>query len=66
YKLALPDTYPMHSIYEVGGIVRWRRNKRRRGNQVEYLVRWAGLGPEDDTWQTAADLRNAPEILRAY
>ncbi|KAI0038334.1 hypothetical protein FA95DRAFT_1505820 [Auriscalpium vulgare] len=62
YRLQLPDTYAIHPVYEVDAIVAWRRRARR----VEYLVRWKGFGPEDDTWQSAADLRNASQILRAY
>lgn len=51
--------------YEVEDIVTWRRNKSR-WNRIEFLVRWKGYGPEDDTWQTPLDLQNAPRILRDY
>jgi hypothetical protein len=31
-----------------------------------WLVRWKNYGPQFDTWQTKRDLRNVPEMLRAF
>jgi len=48
--------------YEVEKIVA----ERRRGSKTFYLVRWKGYDAEDDSWQTARDLCNAPEIIRNW
>jgi hypothetical protein len=50
--------------YEVEDILDARFNKKKR--RKEFLVRWLGYGPEHDSWQTATDLRNAPEILKRF
>jgi hypothetical protein len=50
--------------YEVEDILASRHNRRKK--RVEYLVRWLGYGPEHDSWQTAPDLRNAPDIMRRF
>ena len=31
-----------------------------------YLVRYAGYGPEHDTWVKATELTNAADIIAAY
>ena len=51
--------------WEVESIVGWRRNPKR-GNRMEYLLRWKGFGPTEDSWASEFDLRNAQEILRAF
>ena len=48
--------------YEVDKIVGEKRYKGRN----YYKVRWKGYDAEDDTWQSARDLRNAPELLLAW
>lgn len=48
--------------FEVEKIVAWRK----RAGQLEYLVRWKGFGPVEDSWQTERDLRNAHEILSHF
>ena len=52
--------------YEVDKIV----DKRcyRAGSQVrlQYLVRWKGYGPEDDTWQSRNSLRHARQVVQDY
>ena len=41
--------------------------KRCKKGEVEYLVRWSGYGPEDDSWVLARpDLDNAPEMVRQF
>jgi hypothetical protein len=50
--------------YEVEKIVGKKYDKSRRQNM--WLVRWKNYGPQFDTWQSKRDLRNAPEMLRAF
>ena len=39
---------------------------RRRAGGLQYLVRWSGYDPSEDTWLDEKDLCNAPDILTAY
>ena len=50
--------------YEVDKIVRHRYN--RMLGRTEYLVRWKGFGPEHNTFEPEAHLRNAFSRLRSY
>jgi hypothetical protein len=50
--------------YEVEKIIGKRYDKSRRQNL--WLVRWKNYGPQYDSWQTKKDLRNAPEMIRAF
>jgi hypothetical protein len=36
-----------------------------RGKE-QFLVRWRGYGPFDDTWEPRENLSNAPEALKAF
>ena len=40
--------------------------QRKRGRRLEYLVRWRGYPPEEDTWEPSASLRNAKNALADY
>jgi hypothetical protein len=66
-RVIMPDTRE-HKMateeYEVEKIVGRRFDKRKK--QDMWLVRWKNYGPQFDTWQTKRDLRNAPEMLRAF
>jgi hypothetical protein len=57
-----PDLINGEEEYEVKAIL----NSRRRGNQMEYLVRWKGYGSDSDEWIPEANLTHAPEILMEY
>ena len=48
--------------YEVEKIV----DRRKRYGKMQFPVRWKGYGPEEDTWEPTASLRNAQRILKAY
>jgi hypothetical protein len=62
-KLTNPrDTLPSSEEYKVEKIV----GEQRRKGKLYYQVRWKGYNAEDDTWQTARDLRNAPELVKAW
>jgi hypothetical protein len=39
--------------------------ERARGKLL-YQVRWKGYNAENDTWKSARDLRNVPELLKAW
>lgn len=47
--------------YEVERVIA----KRVRRGRIEYLVRWAGYGDEDDTWQTE-DSMNCPKLIAEF
>lgn len=37
------------------------------GNEYQYLVRWAGYGPKDDTWEWCSNVaQNAGEMLKRF
>jgi hypothetical protein len=66
-RLKLPETRtskPAAEEYEVEKIIGKRFDKSRRQNL--WLVRWKNYGPQHDSWQTKKDLRNAPELVRAF
>jgi hypothetical protein len=48
--------------YEVEEIL----DDRERNNKKEYLVRWKDYRPEDDTWESQENLKNAPRVRRQY
>jgi hypothetical protein len=50
------------SEYEVQEILAERKN----GTKTEYLVRWEGYEPEDDTWEPTSNLSNAKGVLRTF
>ena len=64
----LPSTRELiaYPEYEVESIVGHRLTTQKRGNRRMYLVHWKGHEPVDDTWVSEYDLRNAPEVTRAY
>ena len=59
--------------YEVEAVVAHRALKQfavhgKAGKlcPVQYLVKWLGSPPENNTWQSKADLRNSPAALTHY
>ena len=52
--------------YEVEAILGHKLMGKKRGNRRMFRVRWAGYGPESDSWLSEADLRNSPELKRDY
>ena len=61
----LPDTRTQapSEEYEIDKIVGHKLGARRK---IQYLIRWKGCSPMQDTWQTERDLCNAAELLRDY
>lgn len=50
--------------YEVQEVLNSRRTGR--GHKLQYLVRWKGYGPDEDSWVNASDMEHAPTKVRAY
>jgi len=48
--------------FEVEDIWDWRLGEEGR----EYLVKWAGYGHKDNTWEPAAHFEQCPEILQQF
>jgi hypothetical protein len=51
-----------HDHYEVEAILDTRKFRKK----TKYLVKWKGYGHEDNTWQTAASLKTAPEAMAIF
>jgi hypothetical protein len=55
--------------YLIDRIIR-KEQRRKPGDETRrtyYLVRWQGYGPNEDTWESAEDLREqVPELLQAF
>ena len=49
--------------HEVDQILKHRQDGKR---SKSYLVRWTGYGPEMDTWEPEAGLRNCKDKVQAY
>ena len=73
--VVLPNNYPTSALqalssykppdgtnFEVQAILHHRKNKK---GGHEYKVRWKGYGPEDDTWEPAANF-NTKEAIDVY
>jgi hypothetical protein len=57
-----PDILNEEEQYEVEQII----NHRHRGRGMQYLVRWKGYTPMDNSWEPEGNLNNAPDILKRY
>ena len=51
-----------HELYIVDKILAQRVRRR----QLQYLVRWQGYGPADDTWEPLSYVKNARQPLREF
>lgn len=52
--------------YEVDKVVDRRYYIAGSQVRVQYLVRWKGYGPEDDTWQSRNSLRHARQAIQEF
>jgi Chromo (CHRromatin Organisation MOdifier) domain len=41
-------------------------DSRVQRGRLQYLVKWKGYPPSDNTWEAATDLRNAPELVDEF
>ena len=55
-----PELVDGEEEYEVEAVLDSRWHKVGRGRQdLQYLVKWKGYGPEENTWEPAANLEHA-------
>lgn len=52
--------------YEVEQILAHRSVKKGRRSIKEYLIKWKGYGPEENTWEPQNHLDGARELLQEY
>ena len=38
----------------------------KRGQRLEYYVKWKGYGPEENTWEPKSHLTNAPDKVAKF
>ena len=58
-----PELIDDHEEYEVEGVL----DSRVSGRQgLQYLVRWKGYGNEENSWEPARNLSNAPDLVQKY
>ena len=67
-----PDIVDGVEMYEVEDILAERRapwrgqGRRRRGGNLQYLVKWKGYSTAEATWEDASALREAPDVVARY
>ena len=57
-----PVIVDSHEEFEVEQIL----DSRIRHRQLQYLVRWKGYSPADDTWEPATHLLNSPDLIHDF
>ena len=62
YTTPPPDLVNGQEEFEVEAIL----THRKRGAGYQYLVRWKGYGPNDNSWEPERNLSNAADVLKAY
>jgi len=58
-----PDLIEGEEEYEVEAVVNHRRHGRWR--QLQYLIKWRGYPPSDNTWETAEDM-HMDDLVKEY
>ena len=54
-----PDEFIVERVMDMEGDV------RRSRKNIKFLIRWAGYGPEDDTWEPWDNCRNS-KVVQEY
>ena len=57
-----PDILEGEEEYEVEAII----SHCRKGKGFQYLIRWKGYAPSDDSWVSEKSLEHSEEILEDY
>src|SRR5438876_3468437 len=57
-----PVLFPDREEWEVEKIL----DKYTQKGKKQYLIRWLGFGPMEDSWQSEMDIQNAGQALRQY
>jgi len=52
--------------YEIEAILNHKTQRLRSGVKNQYLVRWQGYGPTEDSWELEANLEHSKEVLNEY
>ncbi|PGG95119.1 hypothetical protein AJ79_10244 [Helicocarpus griseus UAMH5409] len=52
--------------YEIEHILDRRMKHLKRGDKIEYLVRWQGYRQKYDRWYSEAQLNNTSELVKNY
>jgi Chromo (CHRromatin Organisation MOdifier) domain len=50
------------AIYEVESIM----DKRKKGQGIQYLVKWKGYPHSENTWEPASSLTNTQDVIRDF
>ena len=66
YSRPPPDLVDEEEEWEIEAVLDHRYLKKRSGVVLEFLIRWKGYGPSDDTWEPEDNLTNAEEDLKVY
>ena len=48
-----------HQVEEILGV-------RKRGATIQYLVKWKGYGPDDNTWEPSKNLTDAKDAIEEF
>ena len=40
--------------------------KRTRHGKVEYLIRWKGFGPSEDSWEPVKNLQGCQQLIKDF
>lgn len=49
-------------LYEVEAIL----DKRRRGKEIEYKIKWSNYDIDESTWEPARSLNDCMDLIIAY